>query len=298
MALVALRTGLDGFFALPPQAGAETRPARAGDPQVRWLLPVQVPGRHRLPVKLFVHAMPPAGGLSLNATTAGAVRLVQLRPDAGGCFRPPQGSWKSGRKASGQLSRYAKQMDYSLMWLGSVCNTLQEPTVTSIIDLKKTTVCGESGFPSEFLGVSATQSVAPEHIAELLGIEVRAGDELLPRERFQELEDIQPDSFSACTLRPSPDRVVVVHNPLSPKTRQKSDVAHELAHTLLDHDLSRVQRLGDVTFLSCDLIQEEEAAWLSGCLLLPRALLLAEVRSGATARDIEGGRHSFQGGLR
>ena len=136
------------------------------------------------------------------------------------------------------------------------------------------------------LGVSATQSVAPEHIAELLGIEVRAGDELLPRERFQELEDIQPDSFSACTLRPSPDRVVVVHNPLSPKTRQKSDVTHELAHTLLDHDLSRVQRLGDVTFLSCDPIQEEEAAWLSGCLLLPRALLLAEVSSGATARDI------------
>ena len=83
MALVALRTGLDGFFAFPPQAGAETRcttgptsrrllhpgpcgfgpagpgaPARAEDPQVRWLLPVQVPGRHRLPVKLFVHAVP------------------------------------------------------------------------------------------------------------------------------------------------------------------------------------------------------------------------------------------------
>ena len=84
-ALVALRNGLDGVLALPPQAGAETRcttgptsrrllhpgpcgfgpavpgaPARAGDPQVRWLLPVQVQvhGRHRLPVKLFVHAVP------------------------------------------------------------------------------------------------------------------------------------------------------------------------------------------------------------------------------------------------
>ena len=34
------------------------RPVGAGDPQVRWLLPVQVPGRHRLPVKLFVHAAP------------------------------------------------------------------------------------------------------------------------------------------------------------------------------------------------------------------------------------------------
>lgn len=136
------------------------------------------------------------------------------------------------------------------------------------------------------LGLSISESVEPELIAELLGIEVRAGDELIPRERFEELGEIQPDAFWACTLRPSPDRTVVVHNPLSPKTRQKSDIAHELAHTLLDHELSQVHRLGDVTFLSCDPVQEEEAAWLSGCLLLPRALLLAEIRRGADARDI------------
>ena len=136
------------------------------------------------------------------------------------------------------------------------------------------------------LGLGAAEPIEPELVAGLLGIEVKAGDELLPRERFQELQDIQPDAFSACTLRPSPERTVIVHNPLSPKTRQKSDIAHELAHTLLDHELSRVQRLGDVTFLSCDPVQEDEAAWLSGCLLLPRALLLAEVRSGATAKEI------------
>ena len=52
-------------------------------------------------------------------------RREQLRPDAGGCFRPPQGSWKSGRKAIGRVSRYANQTYSS--W-------------------------GESGFPSEFLG--------------------------------------------------------------------------------------------------------------------------------------------------
>ena len=136
------------------------------------------------------------------------------------------------------------------------------------------------------LGLSAAEQIDPELIADLLGIEVKAGDELLPRERFQELEEIQPDAFSACTLRPSPDRVVVVYNPLSFKTRQKSDIAHELAHVLLNHDMSLVQRLGDVTFLSCDPVQEEEATWLSGCLLLPRALLLAEVRRSADARDI------------
>ena len=136
------------------------------------------------------------------------------------------------------------------------------------------------------LGIKATQSVDPEDLANMLGIEVRAGDELIPRGRFEELQSIQPDSFSACTLRPSPDRVVVVYNPLSAKTRRRSDVAHEIAHALLGHDLSRVERLGDVTFLSCDPTQEEEAAWLSGCLLLPRPLLLAEVRKGSNAKDI------------
>ena len=136
------------------------------------------------------------------------------------------------------------------------------------------------------LGIGAAKPVAPETLAELLGIEVRAGDELIPRGRFDELEDIQPDSFSACTLRPSADRLVVVYNPLSSKRRRRSDIAHELAHELLDHDLSRVERLGDITFLSCDPTQEEEAAWLSGCLLLPRALLLAEVRRGSAANEI------------
>ena len=38
------------------------------------------------------------------------------------------------------------------MWHDSICNTVQEPTVTSTIVAKKTTTWGESGFPSEFLG--------------------------------------------------------------------------------------------------------------------------------------------------
>ena len=136
------------------------------------------------------------------------------------------------------------------------------------------------------LGMSSSQSVTPESLAELLGIEIRAGDELIPRHRFVELEEIQSGSFSACTFRPSPDRVVVVYNPLSAKSRRRSDLAHELAHTLLNHELSRVEKIGDVTFLSCDPIQEEEAGWLSGCLLLPRTFLLAEVRRGAGAKEI------------
>ena len=136
------------------------------------------------------------------------------------------------------------------------------------------------------LGKGLNESVFPEALAQLLGVEVRAGDELIPRQRFQDLRKLQPNAFSACTLRPSPDRTVVVFNPLSSTARRTSDVAHELAHIVLGHELSRVERLGDVTFLTCDPVQEEEAAWLGGCLLLPRALLLAETRKGSSVDDI------------
>ena len=136
------------------------------------------------------------------------------------------------------------------------------------------------------LGLSTAQAVSPEALAEFLNVEILAGDTLIPHHRFVELDSIQPGAFSACTLKPSADRVVVVYNPLSAKSRRSSDLAHELAHILLNHKLSRIERLGDLTFLTCDAIQEEEAAWLSGCLLLPRALLLAEVRKGSNASEI------------
>ena len=136
------------------------------------------------------------------------------------------------------------------------------------------------------LSMGAAQMVTPEVLADLLGVEVRSGDELIPRKCFVELDQIQKGAFFASTFRPSDDRVVVVYNPLSPERRRRSDLAHELAHILLDHDLSRIEKLGDVIFVTCDATQEEEAAWLSGCLLLPRALLLMEVRRGSNAGEI------------
>ena len=68
--------------------------------------------------------------------------------------------------------------------------------------------------------------------------------------------------------------------------RRNSDVAHELAHILLVHELSRVETIGESTFLSCDPQQKEEAGWLAGCLLLPRELLLREARRGRRASAI------------
>ena len=136
------------------------------------------------------------------------------------------------------------------------------------------------------LGKNASDPLSPEEVAQLLGIEIRAGDELIPLERFRELEDLQPGAFSACTLKPSSERVVIVHNPLYSQSRRNSDVTHEIAHTLLGHELSRIEKIGDLTFRSCDPTQEEEAGWLSGSLLLPRPLLLREIGSGEEASTI------------
>ena len=136
------------------------------------------------------------------------------------------------------------------------------------------------------LGKNAADPLSPEEVAQLLGIEIRAGDELIPLERFRELEDLQRGAFSACTLKPSSERVVIVHNPLYSESRRNSDLTHEIAHTLLGHELSRIEKIGDLTFRSCDSTQEEEASWLSGSLLLPRTLLLKEVATGEEARGI------------
>jgi Zn-dependent peptidase ImmA (M78 family) len=136
------------------------------------------------------------------------------------------------------------------------------------------------------LRLGESQPIDPRNAATQRGIAVRSADALIARSRLEQLEGIQAGCFSACTLRSSSERTVIVFNPLNAKTRQRSDVAHELAHLLLNHRLSRLEYLGDAPFLSCDATQEEEANWLAGCLLLPRALLLHAVRSGKSAAEI------------
>ena len=136
------------------------------------------------------------------------------------------------------------------------------------------------------VGLPEDARLTADAIARYLGVELVAGDELLPRSRFDTLRSIQSDAFSACTFAPRVGKSVVVFNPVSSLGRRNSDIAHELAHILLNHELSRIETIGEATFLSCDPTQEEEASWLAGCLLLPRELLLREVRRGKSSREI------------
>ena len=117
-------------------------------------------------------------------------------------------------------------------------------------------------------------------LARHLNVDVIPADQLVDRGRLEELEELQPGAFSAATFHLPDGRTVAVCNPCNDPPRTNSDIAHELAHILLDHDVREIQQLAGHTFLTCNPEQEEEANWLAGCLLLPRPLLLREVYAG------------------
>jgi Zn-dependent peptidase ImmA (M78 family) len=136
------------------------------------------------------------------------------------------------------------------------------------------------------LGLQPHSPLAIRDLARHLKVEIYAADELVDRGRIEELNALQPSAFSAATFHLPDGRTVTVYNPCSEASRTNSDLAHELAHLLLNHDVRDLQQIAGHTFFTCDREQEEEANWLAGCLLLPRPLLLKEISAGADAAAI------------
>ena len=135
------------------------------------------------------------------------------------------------------------------------------------------------------LGLRDRDGLPMKALAKHLGADLRSASDLIDVSRLQQIEDLQPGAFSACTFEIG-DRRVIVWNPLSTPGRTQSDIAHELSHLDLKHKVQEVKTVGDLTFFGCDPDEEQEANWQAGCFLLPRPLLLAELRAGATAADI------------
>ena len=135
----------------------------------------------------------------------------------------------------------------------------------------------------ERLGCSEEEPVPLDTLASDLDARIVPADKLVPIERLQEL---QSDAFSAATFRVGDGRRVIVYNPLHSPGRTRSNQAHELAHIALGHTLRTVEKVGELSFVTCDVEQEGEADWLGGCLLLPRPLLLKAAYQGKTAAQI------------
>jgi|SRR5579884_1899437 len=138
----------------------------------------------------------------------------------------------------------------------------------------------------EQIGCKPDAAAPLDKVAKHLAIELISADKIIARSRLIELQRLQDDAFSAGTFRRPSGSYVVVYNPLHSTGRIRSDQAHEIAHIVLGHNVRTVEHVGRLTFLTCDLEQEEEADWLAGCLLLPRGLLLKAARQGLTAPEI------------
>ena len=134
-------------------------------------------------------------------------------------------------------------------------------------------------------GVGESESLDLLAAADCLGVQVISAADLVPIERLQEIERLQAFAFSACTFDISV-RQFIVYNPLRSQARRASDIAHELAHIILEHDLTEIQYLDGIPFRTCRPDEEQQATALGGTLLLPRPALLDEARRGSTVEQV------------
>jgi Zn-dependent peptidase ImmA (M78 family) len=135
------------------------------------------------------------------------------------------------------------------------------------------------------LALRVTAKLDLSQLAAHLGCTLVSAENLVGMERLAELERVQAYAFSAATFRIR-GRNWIVTNPLHSPGRRNSDVAHELAHLILDHELSEVREIEGVSFRTCQPEEEEQATVFGATLLLPRPLLLQAASRGLAPEDI------------
>lgn len=141
------------------------------------------------------------------------------------------------------------------------------------------------------MGLQGDAPLAPARLAEFLDVRLWTPYDVpgLSQTALDQLLVNDPRGWSAisCALD---CQEVVVYNPCHSSTRQASDISHELAHVILNHEPGKMvlSQDGSMIMRSYDQKQEEEANWLGWCLLLPReALERAARRRLATAQIAE-----------
>jgi hypothetical protein len=129
----------------------------------------------------------------------------------------------------------------------------------------------------------------PVKLASSLDIRLLTPAEIqdLPADILHQLLENDPFGWSAVTLLLGKD-AVVIYNPRKSKGRKAVDIMHELAHVLLNHQPAMIILSADgaTAMRTFDARQEDEANWLSWCLLLPRDGLVYAKRSRMTVPQI------------
>lgn len=132
------------------------------------------------------------------------------------------------------------------------------------------------------IGLGTVEPLDPRALAAHLGIPVHPLSSLTGNSATAAAIDYvrtgDPSVMSAMTIFPDWPRRhrVIIFNDANPPPRQNSDLAHELSHGLRLHE-PRHAIVGGCRDYS--KLEEDEAGWLSGCLLVPRDAALAVAMS-------------------
>ena len=130
------------------------------------------------------------------------------------------------------------------------------------------------------LGLSNTAPLPPGRLAEHMDVVLWTCADVpgITPDILQQLAFNDPWGWSAVTVAVQ-GRTIVVYNDRKSTGRQASDITHELAHLILNHEPATVilSEAIDLSMRTFDQKQEDEANCLAWALLLPRDALF-EVR--------------------
>jgi hypothetical protein len=129
------------------------------------------------------------------------------------------------------------------------------------------------------LGLSAEAPIDVDVAARKLGLII------VPLSSFRQtdpgavrqLTEIDPGGFSAATVPCGPHKRVIVHNDSHDRSRQRSNIAHEIAHILLKHQFSLPIDTSGCRNVDRDV--EDEATWLGSVILISNEAAMHIVRS-------------------
>lgn len=138
------------------------------------------------------------------------------------------------------------------------------------------------------LGLARNAALPPQELASHLGVTILTPEDLpaLQMAARRHLVVTDPSSWSAVTLKMG-SRIVMVVNSGHSVVRGNSNIAHELAHLILEHRATQVFMMdGKMMMKEYDRIQEHEAECLSGALLVPRQALLDLLQQGVPEAEL------------
>lgn len=136
------------------------------------------------------------------------------------------------------------------------------------------------------LGLGAAEALDPGRLAEHLCVPVLTLDALralAPRE-VAHFSGAGKTKFSAATIFVDATKRLIITNPAHAATRQMNSICHEVSHIVLEHEGELP--LNIASGRSWDRVQEDEADWLAGCLLIPQDAAHLAGRQGLADEEV------------